>query len=129
MTKISKWTGDFAKCLGWLMIFGTDRQTNNNRRKSVSEYDPVIVTKDNYPLPDELKEYNYYFPDTGHVIMAIPKCLLPEAISHGDLDMFECPMPVKYVLEKGYETYKKHIVVEAPYGECGVEIDESYEEY
>lgn len=32
--------------------------------------------------------------------MAIPECKLNEAIEDGDLDMFECPFPVKYVLQK-----------------------------
>lgn len=31
--------------------------------------------------------------------MAIPTCLLKEAERNGDLDMFECPFPCKYVLE------------------------------
>ena len=67
------------------------------------------VTKDNYiGLPKELKEFNYYYNDgeTGHVIMAVPECLLKEAEQNGDLDMFECPFPVKYVLIKGYRMYK-----------------------
>ena len=67
------------------------------------------VTKDNYSnLPKELKEFNYCYNDgeTGHVIMTIPECSLKEADQDGDLDMFECPFPVKYVLEKRYKMYK-----------------------
>ena len=52
------------------------------------------ITKDNYVgLPKELDEFNYYYNDgeTGHVIMAIPECLMNEAEENGDLDLFECP--------------------------------------
>lgn len=64
------------------------------------------VTKDYYKnLPEELVPFNYYFDDmeTGHVIMAIPKCFLDEALKDGNMDDYECPFPVKWVLEKGYE--------------------------
>ena len=40
------------------------------------------IIKDHYlNLPKELEEFNYYYCDgnTGHVIMAIPECLLEEA--------------------------------------------------
>ncbi len=89
------------------------------------------IYKDNYKeLPDDLKPFNYYYNDgeTGHVIMAIPTCLLKEAEKDGDLDMFECPFPVKYVLEKGYIIHKNHIVCDAKYGMFGLEILEKYYE-
>lgn len=89
------------------------------------------ISKDNYSgLPENLKEFNYYYNDseTGHVIMAIPNCLLKDAEKNGDLDMYECPIPVKYILEKGYIYHKNHIVCDAPYGEWGVEIPEIYYE-
>lgn len=86
------------------------------------------IEKDNYNgLPDELKEFNYYYNDgeTGHVIMAIPQCLLEEAEKDGDLDMFECPFPVKYVLKNGYKIYKNHVICNAEYdSDFGLEIDE-----
>lgn len=89
------------------------------------------IFKDNYKgLPDELKPFNYYYRDggTGHVIMAIPTCLLQEAENNGDLDMYECPFPVKYVLEKGYIIHKNHIVCDGKYGIFGLEIPEKYYE-
>ena len=76
------------------------------------------VVKDNYNgIPEELKEFNYYYNDgeTGHVIMAIPECVLKEAEADGDLDLFECPFPVKYVLEKGYRMYKDHVICDGKY--------------
>lgn len=55
-----------------------------------------------YPgLPEELKEFNYYLSDSGHCIMAIPEALLQEAETDGDIDMYECAIPAKYILERG----------------------------
>ena len=88
------------------------------------------VEKDNYSgLPTELNEFNYYYKDgeTGHVIMAIPECLLEEAEEDGDLDEYECPIPVKYVLEKGYRIYKDHVICEVKYDmNLGLIVDEKY---
>lgn len=45
------------------------------------------IIKDHYlNLPKELEEFNYYYcdGDTGHVIMAIPECLLEEAEKNTD---------------------------------------------
>lgn len=90
------------------------------------------ITKDNYTgLPEELKEFNYYYNDgeTGHVIMAVPDCLLEEAEQNGDLDMFECPFPVKYVLQNGYRIYKNHVICDGVYDEYfGLTIDEKWYE-
>lgn len=90
------------------------------------------ITKDNYVgLPKELDEFNYYYNDgdTGHVIMAIPECLMSEAEENGDLDLFECPFPVKYVLNKGYRIYRNHVICEGKYDEIfGLEIDQMWYE-
>lgn len=92
----------------------------------------IGITKDNYAgLPKELDEFNYYYKDgeTGHVIMAIPECLMEEAEMHGDLDMFECLFPVKYVLSKGYRIYKEHIVCIGEYDKMwGLKIDDIWYE-
>lgn len=88
------------------------------------------ITKDNYAgLPKELEEFNYYYGDgdTGHVIMAIPTCLLKEAEKSGDLDMYECPFPVKYVLEKGYVIHNDHVICDGEYNEdLGLIIADKY---
>jgi hypothetical protein len=90
------------------------------------------VSKDNYPgLPAELKEFSYYYNDreTGHVLMAIPECLLKDAEQKGDLDMFECPVPVKYVLQNGYRLYRDHIICDVKYDkEFGLVVGEEYYE-
>lgn len=88
------------------------------------------VLKDHYDgLPKELEEFNYYYNDneTGHVIMAIPECVIEEAEKYGDLDMFECPFPVKYVLAKGYRIYKNHVICDGKYDDTfGLIIDDEY---
>ena len=88
------------------------------------------ITIDNYVgLPEELKEFNYYYEDeeTGHVIMAIPECLLEEAERNGDLDMYECPFPVKYVLHKGYRIYKNHVICDGDYdADFGLDVDDGW---
>lgn len=92
---------------------------------------PGGIMKDNYAgLPEELEEFNYYYNDgTGHVIMAIPSCLLERAEQNGDLDMFECPFPVKYVLKNGYRIYKDHVVCDGEYDRIyGLRIDEKWTE-
>ena len=61
--------------------------------------------------------------------MAIPESVLEEAEEDGDLDMFECPVPVKYVLEKGYRIYKNHIICECIYHDIfGLMIEKKYYE-
>ena len=60
--------------------------------------------------------------------MAIPRCLLAEAEKKGDLDMYECPIPCRYILERGYEMYKEHVIIDVPYGTFGVEVDDRYYE-
>lgn len=89
------------------------------------------VKKDNYPgLPDVLKKFNYYYQDGGHVIMAIPECLLNKAIQNGKLDQFECSIPCKYVLEQGFRIYENHVIVDCGYDEfLGIVVDSSYYEY
>lgn len=120
--------------LSWDNIIEDDQTAEeevetNTIRRSVADLHGV--KKDNYEgLPEELKEFNYYFADCGHSILAIPECKLDEAIKDGDLDMFECPFPVKYVLEKGYRMYKNHVVCEAEYHPAfGLVIDEEWDEF
>ena len=57
-----------------------------------------------YPgeMPEELKHLHYYVADTGHAIMAVPKCF-EGAAKAGKYWEYEVPLPVKYVIEKGWE--------------------------
>ncbi len=82
---------------------------SSNVRKSV--FDMQAITLDNeYPgvLPDELKQFHYYFAREGHVIMIIPRNYLQIALKEDNLDDYEIQIPVKYVLEKGYEFVEGH---------------------
>lgn len=85
------------------------------------------IRKDNYPLPEELRKFNYYYDGEGHMVMAIPESLLPRAIKSGDFDGYECPIPCRYVLAKGYRFHEGYVVCNVPYSmELGVDIDESW---
>ena len=81
-----------------------------NVRKSV--FDMQVMTLDNpYEgyLPEELRKFHYYFSKEGHVLMVIPRNYLEVALESGELDDYEIQIPVKYVLEKGYEFVEGHL--------------------
>lgn len=100
-------------------------------RRSLQNLSQNMAKKDNYPgLPKDLQEFNYYLADAGHCIMAIPECLLKEAENNGDLDMYEVPFPVKYVLENGCHMYKNHVICNAEYDSVlGLTIPDDYDEF
>lgn len=93
---------------------------------------PFMVKSIDYPtpLPDELQEAHVYLLDNGHCIM----CLLKQ---HEDIwwktsnrYAYEVPVPVKYVLQNGYEIYHGFIVVDLPYDDVlGVEIPDGLAEF
>ena len=71
-----------------------------------------------------------YFAVCGHSIIAIPFCILLNAIKNGNLDLFVCPFPVKYVLEKGFRLYEMHVVCDAKYRVVmGLMVDGDYDEF
>ena len=81
-----------------------------NVRKSV--FDMQVITLDTPylgGLPPELEKFHYYFSHEGHVLMVIPRNYLKIALESGDLDDYEIQIPVKYVLEKGYEFVEGHL--------------------
>lgn len=90
-----------------------------------------IVTDKKYPnLPEELREFNYYLLDSGHSLTAIPEALLPQAEKDGDLDMYECVVPVRYALKNGYRIYKGYLIIKVDYDEVmGVDIPDEYYEH
>lgn len=100
-------------------------------RRSLADLNPKMVKKDNYPgLPEVLREFNYYLDDSGHCIMAIPECLLPEAEKNGDLELFEVPVPVKYIIENGCYIYKKHVICDVEYDPIfGMVVPDEYREF
>lgn len=80
-------------------------------------------------LPEELKPYHYYISDSGHSIMCVLECHLAEA-QKSSMDDYEIPIPVKYVLEKGYRFVDGYVIVDAKYDlPFGLDVDEKYSEY
>lgn len=87
-----------------------------------------IPCKYNY-LPKALEKHHVYYTDSGHCILCVLEAHLEQALKTG-MDMFEVPVPIKYVIEKGYRIVNDHVVVDAPYDEfLGLDIDGKYREY
>ncbi|MCK9324469.1 MAG: hypothetical protein M0P69_03140 [Bacteroidales bacterium] len=98
-------------------------------RKSLQDI-AHMVRKRTYPgaLPEELKPYHAYLLDGGHAIMCVLELHLAEA--SGQMDGYEVPVPVKYVLEKGYRFVGGYVIVEADYdSEIGLTVDDKYSEF
>jgi hypothetical protein len=80
------------------------------------------------PIPDELIPYHAYIRDCGHSIMCVLECHLSE--TNGNYDDYELPVPVKYVLEKGYRIQNGYVIVDAEYNEeYGLMVDDQYTEW
>ena len=80
------------------------------------------------PLPKELEPFCYYHVDTGFVIMSVLEETKEE--TKGEYDEYELGIPVKYVLEKGYELKDGHVFVDAPYNDdFGLDVPDKYTEY
>jgi hypothetical protein len=98
-------------------------------RKSLQDI-AHMVRKRSYhgKLPDELGPYHYYLLDAGHSIMCVLECHLDEA--KGNMDNYEVPVPIKYVLEKGYRFVDGYVIVAATYDRnIGLDVDDKYYEY
>lgn len=83
------------------------------------------------PLPVALIPLHYYIADGGHCLMAVPRPLLEQALEKG-CDMYEVPLPVRYVLEKGWDEIAgtDSICVDVPYHDMmGALVPDGYEEY
>lgn len=99
-------------------------------RKSLQDIAYMVHNKP-YPkeLPKKLKQYHYYIADSGHSIMCVLQMHLEEA-KKTNMDDYEIPVPVKYVLEKGYEIIDGYVIVDAAYNlDTGLIVDEKYSEY
>lgn len=99
-------------------------------RKSLQDI-THMVKNISYPgqLPDELKPYHYYIADQGHCVMCVLECHLREARIL-NWDDYELPVPVKYILEKGYHKQGDYIIVNVPYDpNIGMVVDEKYYEF
>ncbi|MBY6272486.1 MAG: hypothetical protein CW346_09775 [Bacillaceae bacterium] len=113
-------------------------------RESLSHIPFHMVKKKPYhtPLPKELEPFHYWIMDCGHSIMCVLTVHLKEALEEG-IVLHEVPVPVKYVLEKGYKVHtwivendmgdrkiEKFIEVDAPYDNIlGVRTPPEYSEW
>ena len=80
-------------------------------------------------LPEELRPYHYYMLDAGHSIMCVLEAHLEKA-QKTSMDDYELPVPVKYVLDKGYRFVGGYILVDAEYDSLiGLIADDKYSEY
>ena len=78
-------------------------------------------------IPNELKPFSCFIPDSGYCIMAIPRCLL-HGVDEKDPCQYTVPIPERYVIEKGYSIQFGLPVVEAEYDDTlGLVVDERYE--
>ena len=101
-------------------------------RKSLMDLDQSQIRKvDDYPnLPAELREFCYWLSDSGYSIMAIPEALIKEHFGEMELWNYEVPVPVKYVLEKGWKFFEGYVIVQAEYDdEIGLFVEDKYNEY
>ena len=101
-------------------------------RKSLEALNQSMIRKvDDYPdLPKELAEYCYWLADAGTCIMCVPEVLLKEHFGSMDLWNYEVPVPVRYVLEKGYKFFESYVVIVADYDKNrGLVIPEEYYDY
>lgn len=80
-------------------------------------------------LPSELKKHHVYYIDGGHGIKCVLNNHLAEALKT-DMRIYLVPVPVKYVLEKGYRIINGYVVCDAPYDKfVGLIVEEKYREY
>lgn len=80
-------------------------------------------------LPKELAPYHVWVPDCGHSIMCVLTQFIDEA-KVGKISDYQLPVPVKYVLQKGYTVHPNCIEVNVPYNkELGLYIEGDYEEW
>lgn len=83
------------------------------------------------PLPKDVEHLHCYVTDQGHCLLAIPEVLLVGA-DRANLWMYEVPMPVRFVLKKGYRHIPDtdHIAVSVPYDPTfGTRVPDGYEEF
>ena len=79
-------------------------------------------------IPKEIRFAYTYNSETGHSILAIPSCLANE--SKGRETDYLIPMPLRYVLEKGYVLRDGYLYVDVKYDPVfGADIPEEYFDY
>jgi hypothetical protein len=99
-------------------------------RKSLEDIRHMVKAV-RYPgeIPTDITSHHVYLLDTGHSILCVLQKYWDEA-TKGDPNDYEVPVPVKYVLEKGYAIKGDFIIVDAPYdSDFGLDVPDEYCEY
>lgn len=99
-------------------------------RKSLEDIMHMVSKKPYHKvMPKELEPYHYFLLDSGHCIMCVLERHLDEA-KETCMDDYEIPIPIKYVLEKGYRIINGYIIVDADYDDSfGLNVDVKYYEF
>ena len=108
--------------------------TEDNLQRFV-EYTYVAYSewvKSTKKIPFELAVGLKYFPDCGWTVEVIPTGVLDKE-SHKDVDVsgLIVPLPVRYIMTKGYKPYKGFLLVEASFDDkigCTEDLT-CYEDY
>ncbi|MFZ3132736.1 MAG: hypothetical protein WA125_16945 [Desulfosporosinus sp.] len=99
-------------------------------RKSLEDIKHMVKAI-SYPggIPADIIAHHVYLLDAGHSILCVLTQHWDDA-TKGDPNGYEVPVPVKYVLEKGYKISGDFIVVDAPYdSDFGLDVPDEYYEY
>lgn len=138
------WTSKDEKNTREAIIALKESKTMRKVRRSLQGIQGLIDFEKSYhkQLPRELERNYVYLKDCGHNIM----CVLEPSIANRDIGgaqnlwKHEVPVPVKYVLEKGFREGlfclndnpedEGVIFIDAPYSaEYGLLVDSSYDEF
>lgn len=96
---------------------------NTALRKLVSELGGRMIAL--RETPEELVPYAAFIPDSGYCVFVIPEVLSGkrETIPFGT----SVPIPVKYVIKKGYRIENERVYCDVPYDDMiGADIPEEY---
>lgn len=97
-------------------------------RQRVAEAATRIHSKPACPdnIPEDLKPYGVYVSDGGYCVMSI----IPAFVDRVPIEDYLIPVPVRYLMYKGYSFAHDYPVVEAEYdGETGLVIPDGFEDF
>lgn len=139
---VLNWFQDFNKSFGAMLLEELEKEQKKaaNYEETMQELQMIADARESVKewllygfakkgtfknLPEELRPYQYYLADSGNVIMAVPECILQEAIKSGNLSNYEVAIPCSYVIQHGYRFYGDYVVVDVRYdSEIGLEYIE-----
>lgn len=118
-------------------LYRYEKSENRNRKEVTMNINDIkimiasMATPYKYKgyLPKDLEKHHVYYADSGHSIVCVLESHLDQA-QKTDMEMYEVPVPVKYVIHNGYRFVNGHVIVDAPYDEfLGLVVDEKYRDY